>query len=200
LVEQGTFDVAAGVILSHLVAQLLQRISIGAFRRKAGSGDWRSLTAQQGAAAEAKEDAESKISLPNDWKHAQDMFDGLWRYYTAETDPGKMFLPDGVQLLRMILQCMEELLTNLCVRRARGQWGQVEDNRHAATTLFIGLCRSYEKLLHIRKQILDTRRDARLGQHLDTHQPDKLFSLLVNFAESVSQRSQTLMHLLMTLL
>ncbi|RKP08001.1 Dopey, N-terminal-domain-containing protein [Thamnocephalis sphaerospora] len=183
LVDTDGFDLAAAGALSGLAAQLLSRVTSAAFRRKTGSGDWSRLVAQK--EAEVAQPVDSPTHRPpSSWHSAKDIFDGLWVYYTADTDPGQVSLPDGISLLRMSLQCMEALLTSLCARRVDGQ---PEADSNAETALFVGLCQSYEQLVQMRKQLLATRGEAHFERHLGARRQDALFLLLIRFAEKATE-------------
>jgi hypothetical protein len=176
MIDTPGFDLAGASNLSRLAAQLIGRVSVNAFKRTTGSGDWAKLVTQEETQIKQDQQEDSTasnnnnsktIASPTIWHSAQDIFDGLWAYYQSDTDPSQIVLPDGVTLLCMALQCMEALLTSLCSRSM--VYEPLSNNEQAISTettnesthhslkmgdLFVGLCQTYEWLVKMRGQLI----------------------------------------------
>ncbi|KAI8058468.1 Dopey, N-terminal-domain-containing protein [Syncephalis plumigaleata] len=224
MVDTPGFDLAGASNLSRLAAQLIGRVSVNAFKRTTGSGDWAKLVTQKETQIQQQQDSTSinsndhtAVASPTTWHSAQDIFDGLWAYYQADTDPSQIALPDGVTLLRMALQCMEALLTSLCSRsmayepssnneqNTRVTMVNVmavvldqhtistetakESNQHSLkmSDLFVGLCQTYEWLVKMRGQLVES--DRRSITTVEENEPSDLSSSNGNKQQHQSKRN-----------
>ncbi|KAI9593645.1 Dopey, N-terminal-domain-containing protein [Syncephalis fuscata] len=166
MVDTPGFDLSGASSLSQLAAYLIGRVSSNAFKRTIGSGDWAKLVAQKEQQSQETIDTTTTTTTtnslsPTTWHSAQDIFDGLFAYYQAESDPSQVALPDGITLLRMALQSVsndntigeQNVLTSTTTTTTTTTDRSIEEE---TSDLFVGLCQTYEWLVKMRGQLVDS--------------------------------------------